>query len=272
MLISCWSAKGGSGTTVVAAALGLVLARRSPAGALLVDLTADAAPALGLPDPGSPGVLDWLAAGDRATADALGRLEIEVGGGLSLLPAGSAAPGVVDPARVPVLAALLGADDRPVVVDGGTAPHGDGSGVGGPIVDGSSHYVGSKKHAVLAAISRSLERQSAAWVPIDIAGNDKEFAITVGEGKGAEATLWIMGIAPECKVKIEKGENAGHDIVYRNVARTLMPAGMWRGKALNVILPREGVLGDQGRGVVALLQQGSHGRVLGAATWGAIAA
>jgi hypothetical protein len=140
------------------------------------------------------------------------------------------------------------------------------------IVDGGSHYVGSKKHAVLAAISRSLERQSAEWVPIDIAGNDKEFAITVGEGKGAEATLWIMGIAPECKVKIEKGENAGHDIVYRNVVRTLMPAGMWRGKALNVILPREGVLGDQGRGVVALLQQGSHGRVLGAATWGAIAA
>ena len=54
--------------------------------------------------------------------------------------------------------------------------------------------------------------------------------------------------------------------------RTLVPAGMWHGKALNITLPREGVLGDQGRGVVALLQQGSLGRVLGAATWGAIAA
>jgi hypothetical protein len=140
------------------------------------------------------------------------------------------------------------------------------------IVDGMSHYVGSKKQSVLAAISRSLERQSAAWVPIGIAGSGKEFTITIGEAEAAEATLWIMGIAPECKVKIEKGENAGHDIVYRNVVRTLMPAGMWHGKGLNVTLPREGVLGDQGRGVVALLQQGSHGRVLGAATWGAIAA
>lgn len=55
MLIACWSAKGGAGTTVVTAALGLVLARRHPAGALLVDLAGDLPAALGLaPDPPSP--------------------------------------------------------------------------------------------------------------------------------------------------------------------------------------------------------------------------
>ena len=59
MLIACWSAKGGAGTTVVTAALGLVLARRHPAGALLVDLAGDLPAALGLPpevdDTGPPG-------------------------------------------------------------------------------------------------------------------------------------------------------------------------------------------------------------------------
>jgi hypothetical protein len=49
VLIACWSAKGGAGTTVVTAALGLVLARRHPAGALLVDLAGDLPAALGLP-------------------------------------------------------------------------------------------------------------------------------------------------------------------------------------------------------------------------------
>jgi hypothetical protein len=140
------------------------------------------------------------------------------------------------------------------------------------IVDGGSHYVGSKKSSVLAAVSRSLEVQSATWVPIDIAGDDKEFTITVAGMPAPDATLWVMGIATNCKVKIEKGENAGHDIVYRNVVRTLMPAGMWHGEALTVTLPRESVFGDHGKSVVALLQQGSHGRIQGAATWGAIAA
>jgi hypothetical protein len=140
------------------------------------------------------------------------------------------------------------------------------------IVDGGSHYVGSKKKSVLAAVSRSLELQPAVWIPLAIAGSTKEFTITVEGASAPDATLWVMGIAPNCAVKIEKGENAGHDVVYRNVVRTLVPAGMWHGKALTAALPREGVLGDHGKGVVALLQQGSHGRILGAATWGAIAA
>ena len=49
MLIACWSSKGGAGTTVVAAALGLVLAARRASGALLADLAGDLPAALGLP-------------------------------------------------------------------------------------------------------------------------------------------------------------------------------------------------------------------------------
>ena len=38
MLLTCWSAKGGSGTTVVAVSLSLLVARRSSAPAVLLDL------------------------------------------------------------------------------------------------------------------------------------------------------------------------------------------------------------------------------------------
>jgi len=63
LLFACWSPKGGSGTTVVAAALGLLLARAAPPGALLADLAGDLPTALGLTvAPTGIGLADWLAA------------------------------------------------------------------------------------------------------------------------------------------------------------------------------------------------------------------
>ena len=62
--IACWSAKGGSGTTVVAIALATMRGRESQdGGALLVDLAGDCPSAMGVPEPNGPGVSDWLAAG-----------------------------------------------------------------------------------------------------------------------------------------------------------------------------------------------------------------
>lgn len=121
MLVACWSSKGGSGTTVVAASLALVLARRGPEGALLVDLAGDAPAALGLAEPEGPGLSGWLAAGAEVPADALVRLEQPAHPGLNLLPRG---PGDLSPVRADVLAALLAADPRPVVADCGAEPRG----------------------------------------------------------------------------------------------------------------------------------------------------
>ena len=121
MLIACWSAKGGSGTTVVAAALATVLARSST-GAVLADLAGDVPAVLGLPEPAGPGIAQWLAAGEVVPADGLSRLEVPASGGLTVLPAGGALPEA--PGRGEVLAALLAADARPVVADCGCAPGG----------------------------------------------------------------------------------------------------------------------------------------------------
>jgi MinD-like ATPase involved in chromosome partitioning or flagellar assembly len=118
VLVACWSAKGGSGTTVVAAALATSLARASR-GALLVDLAGDVPAALGLPESAGPGVAEWLAAGPGVPADALARLETAGGGGLAVVPRGGALPADTD--RAEVLAALLSVDDRPVVVDCGSS-------------------------------------------------------------------------------------------------------------------------------------------------------
>jgi cellulose biosynthesis protein BcsQ len=117
MVIACWSAKGGAGTTVVAASLALVSARVRRGEVLLVDLAGDAPAALGLTAPVDAGLVDWLAADADVPADGLARLELPVVAGVSVLPQGR---GQVDgPARFDLLARLLSGDRRTVVVDCG---------------------------------------------------------------------------------------------------------------------------------------------------------
>lgn len=128
VLTCCWSTKGGSGTTVVAAALAL----SSPT--LAVDLAGDLPAVLGLPEPTGPGVFDWLCAPDDVGPEALARIEVAVTTTLGLLPTGRGEPRpgrwaelaraladsgrdtVVDAGRWPVAPELLGAADRSLLV------------------------------------------------------------------------------------------------------------------------------------------------------------
>lgn len=126
MLAACWSPKGGSGTTVVAAVLALSLARSSPRGALIVDLAGDVPAVLGLPDPAGPGVADWLASPPGVGREALARLEVDAGRRLSLLPGGSGLAGAAAASRADDLVDVLEADGRAVVADCGRAERSPG--------------------------------------------------------------------------------------------------------------------------------------------------
>ena len=106
MLIACWSTKGGVGTSVVAAALALLLGRTPTAAAVLADLAGDAPAVLGLPEPASPGLAGWLSAGDRVPADALGPHRDR---GRPRPGAAARGDGPLSPGRGGVLAALLDA-------------------------------------------------------------------------------------------------------------------------------------------------------------------
>ena len=127
MLIACWSPKGGSGTTVVSCGLAALLSRGSAAGALLADLSGDAAAVLGVAEPSGPGLAEWLAAGPDVGAGALARLEVEAAGGLRLLAWKPADPDFrAAPGRAAALVDALSADTRPVVADCGPAASGAG--------------------------------------------------------------------------------------------------------------------------------------------------
>ncbi|HEX4980466.1 MAG TPA: hypothetical protein VFV63_02160 [Ilumatobacteraceae bacterium] len=113
MLTLCWAAKGGSGTTVVVAALGLSV--EPPV--LLVDLDGDLPSVYGLAEPSLPGAHDWVAS--DAAPDRLIDLAIPVVPGVSVVCAGLArAP--ADAERWRELGLALAAHPATVVVDAGT--------------------------------------------------------------------------------------------------------------------------------------------------------
>lgn len=122
MVIVCWAAKGGSGTTVVVAGIGL--GRSSPT--LIVDLRGDLPAALGATGADRQGVGDWLAT--DVPARHLGDLVVELAPDRHLLPWGSIDPAgphapTIGDDRWTTLAAWLGDWRRglgTVVVDAGT--------------------------------------------------------------------------------------------------------------------------------------------------------
>jgi len=116
VLVLClFSAKGGVGCSVSAAALSLLSAGDRPT--LLVDLRGDLDVILGVAPP-DQGLSDWLGL-DEPAPDVLHRLEIPIGPNLSLLPRGSCRS-PARPDRYRLLAWLLATDGRRVVVDVGT--------------------------------------------------------------------------------------------------------------------------------------------------------
>jgi hypothetical protein len=116
VLISCWSPKGGSGTSVVAASIALLSARLDDT--TLVDLTGDQPAVLGMPEPASPGVAGWLDSGDDVGPAALERLAVPAAERLRLLGRGS---GRLSSRRAGALAGALASSAGTCVVDAGPA-------------------------------------------------------------------------------------------------------------------------------------------------------
>jgi hypothetical protein len=132
------------------------------------------------------------------------------------------------------------------------------------VVNGQYHAVGSSKSGVEAAISKAKRGDIA----LKLDATKDEISVQVPDGDGSwHGTLWIMGIKDRKDVAIERGENSGHTVSYHNVVRQLTPAGMYKGKALSLVLPRETVAARDCSRCLAVLQEGMTGQVRGIAMY-----
>src|SRR5688500_11209132 len=133
MIVTCWSVKGGSGTSVVAG--GLAVAWAAERRVLAVDLAGDLPALIGLESPPGPGVVDWLAAGGGVGTAALHALAFDAGRGLRVLHRGGTAAAALGGApdtddagrslptgRWTAFAEAMAAIGTDVVIDAGLAP------------------------------------------------------------------------------------------------------------------------------------------------------
>jgi hypothetical protein len=127
MIVTCWSVKGGSGTSVVAGGLAVAWAAARPV--LAVDLAGDLPAVLGVAAPSGPGVVEWLHAGRGVGGAALHALAVDAVPGLRVLHRGGPTEGQVGgragdvaDGRWAAFAEAMAAVGTDVVIDAGLAP------------------------------------------------------------------------------------------------------------------------------------------------------
>ena len=90
-------------------------------------------------------------------------------------------------------------------------------------------------------------------------------AVTVGAGAppAGGADVWLARYIPRTvEVAVQRGENAGHTLPYKDVVREMVLLGHWRGEAASFPLPGAS---DPGLAEAAIVQGAGCGPILAAA-------
>lgn len=123
------------------------------------------------------------------------------------------------------------------------------------IVNGKQPVLGSREAELNQAIARNAVSDGPA---ITAVGNK----VSVGAGKSANATVWVVRYDPRTiNVPIRAGENGGRTIPHRNIVRQLVSIGQWNGKAASFSMPA----GPANTRTAILVQSGKGGPILSAA-------
>jgi len=141
------------------------------------------------------------------------------------------------------------------------------------VINGRSHVVGSNAPAIDAQIKKELNQHNG--LPVDLTLTMEHDTLRVKTGRapdhytGEGATLWLVYYNKSEKVRIARGENRGRTITYHNVVRKMQPIGMWKGKEIQIDLPRNEVMKVGVDSCAVLLQvdrSGKPGPIIGAAS------
>lgn len=118
-MIVCWSVKGGSGTTVVSAALAFALSAKHSSNVRIIDLAGDIPAAIGMAQPSGPGITEWLA-DDQADFNVLENLVVPVTPLVGVIPRGNLTVRTASPHRLETLAQAVQLSALTTVVDAGS--------------------------------------------------------------------------------------------------------------------------------------------------------
>ena len=131
------------------------------------------------------------------------------------------------------------------------------------VVDGRAMAAGARQGQVERLIDEAAARQAAphqAVGPRIRRQGDDRIAVGAGAAPKGGAEVWLIRYDPRNReVEVQRGENRGKVMAYRNVVRDLTKLGTWTGAAKTFRLPGRG---DEGLKSALVVQQPGGGRVL----------
>jgi hypothetical protein len=133
------------------------------------------------------------------------------------------------------------------------------------IIDGVTDVVGSREAQVEAAIG--ARRADIREVPITLSVSPGALHIAIGavpEKGSDDSTVWLFHVLSHASVRIGAGENGGRNLDYRNVVRDVRAVALWKGQPLSLDIPRTDQSLPGYDSVAVFVQEGAHGRVIGA--------
>lgn len=98
-------------------------------------------------------------------------------------------------------------------------------------------------------------------VSVSVKNNGGSISVSAGSGSGS-ANLYLVTYSNSSTVAIQRGENRGKSVTYRHVVSGLRSIGSWSGSPMTISVPHGG------GGCAVILQRGSNGPILGAASCG----
>ncbi len=130
------------------------------------------------------------------------------------------------------------------------------------IVNGVDRMVGSDRSAVMASIRRHASAPLSAKIDLAVVDGMLKAEIAPIRPASGPCTVWVAAYHTPDPVAIENGENGGRTITYHNVAKNIMRLGVWKGRdQARIMAP----IPNGATGMVVLLQEDGHGRIIGAA-------
>lgn len=139
------------------------------------------------------------------------------------------------------------------------------------VVNGRDHAVGSRKRDIDGLISKFEDQGKGLRVKLNISQSQGGLNITADEAALSQigyATAFIVSVDKSRAVKIQRGENAGETVVYHNVVRQIVMAGMTHNGKLDLTLPIQEIQRGGGEAFAVILQKttksGSPGPIVGA--------
>lgn len=140
------------------------------------------------------------------------------------------------------------------------------------VVNGRAEALGSSRRQIENAIMDTTERFEQQRIPVHSWFNNNTIIIRIGaapvDQPVKEATIWLTQIQKSANVEVKAGENRGKSLTYKNVVREMTPVGTWNGKAMTIRLSRQAVLFPETDEGAILVQQATHGPIIGAAWLG----